>query len=155
VSCMPELPVWSLSAVRLEANVVISAVVEHDRTSFVEVRLMQDSFALSVAWELFSLVYHTEQSCSSQAWSQQYWMQVSLQRPVGGLSECVAAPIYGNCRPYKLQKRACQKLVWGQRWRPKTSAGWTHWDWCLRPSPCRWTWLRRCANHHHLRFIGI
>jgi len=69
---MPELPVWSLSTVRSEANVVISAVVGHDRTSSVEVRLVQDSFALSVAWELLSLDYRTEQSCSSQAWSQQY-----------------------------------------------------------------------------------
>jgi len=44
---------------------VISVVVEHDKTSSVEVQLAQDSFALSVALELLSLDYYTEQSCNN------------------------------------------------------------------------------------------
>jgi len=49
------LPVWSWSAGKPEASAMISVEGEHNRNSAVTVRCVQDSSALSLAWEFVDL----------------------------------------------------------------------------------------------------
>jgi len=53
----------------LEANVMISVEVVHDKTSAVAIRHERDSSAPSVASGLSSSVFHREHRCNSQAWN--------------------------------------------------------------------------------------